>query len=622
MESPLSIGLRLECKVRVDDDCLSGCVWAAAQEWRTLAGRLEEQDRLLLARVLVLRTWCRWLRLHPVEEPKVLDLREDKTWSEEAIKHYKPTGVKLGNLSLLANIVKAHPREFEEVFAGFRMGFCVGYTGPRTTMRGATRIPEAEDMRRILVDSVEKEKLAGRLLGPLNGAYHGLDYVRTSPISVIPKTAMGVPRPGKYRLIHNLSWGKMEGKSVNDGISDEEARVEYLSFDQITRDVMATGVGCYFIKTDIVEAYRHVPIRPRDMPLCGMELEGEIFLDTRLLFGIRSGPRIFSQVADCLRVTFARWTGCDRLRNMLDDFFYCHLNQEIQKVILQTLVELGEVVGLPFAPEKTEGPDQRMIILGLTIDTTRGVVELPAERVTALKTMLPGWLDRDWATKEELQSLGGVLSFCGRAYRWGRCFTRRIFAATRNLPRASSRVRIDEGVREDIRWWSNFAPSCSGVSFIIDETPIDMCDRIWTDSSNWTCAGVWGDDWFACDFSQDELNILRDINSKELFAVVTMCLTFGHRARGKTLGFNCDNEATVAVIKAQRAKDPVMGSLLRELFFALTVHSFQVKVRHVPGVSNTVADALSRPTIRSRAWDVQPTLHHRPVEPVRASLKW
>lgn len=53
-------------------------------------------------------------------------------------------------------------------------------------------------------------------------------------------------------------------------------------------------------KTDIKSAYRILSVHPTDKLLLGLEWQGNIFVDTRLPFGLRSAPLIFTAVAECL----------------------------------------------------------------------------------------------------------------------------------------------------------------------------------------------------------------------------------------------------------------------------------------------------------------------------------
>ncbi len=61
---------------------------------------------------------------------------------------------------------------------------------------------------------------------------------------------------------------------------------------------------------------------------------------------------------------------------------------------------------------------------------------------------------------------------------------------------------------------------------------------------------------------------------------------------------SCANVTTlrssVAVINSGSAKDPLLMQLLRCLFFYAAYYKFSVTARHLPGMENTGADAISR----------------------------
>ncbi len=55
-----------------------------------------------------------------------------------------------------------------------------------------------------------------------------------------------------------------------------------------------------------------------------------------------------------------------------------------------------------------------------------------------------------------------------------------------------------------------------------------------------------------------------------------------------------DNIAIVQIISGLSSKDPLLTHLLRLLYFFLAVHTIKLQAKHIPGVHNTVVDALSR----------------------------
>ena len=58
--------------------------------------------------------------------------------------------------------------------------------------------------------------------------------------------------------------------------------------------------------------------------------------------------------------------------------------------------------------------------------------------------------------------------------------------------------------------------------------------------------------------------------------------------------FHCDNEAVVQVWQSGRSRCPDLMDLVRALFFVAARNNFHVLIRHIPGVDNSTADALSR----------------------------
>ena len=56
----------------------------------------------------------------------------------------------------------------------------------------------------------------------------------------------------------------------------------------------------------------------------------------------------------------------------------------------------------------------------------------------------------------------------------------------------------------------------------------------------------------------------------------------------------CDNMAVVDVIRSQKSKDPTIMHLLRCLHFICAYWEIELRVEHIPGKLNVMADAVSR----------------------------
>ena len=76
------------------------------------------------------------------------------------------------------------------------------------------------------------------------------------------------------------------GPSVNDGIEAELCSLKYTSVEEAVKRCQRLGPGTWLTKLDVEEAYRIVPVHPRDRHLLGMVWEGALYLDTALPFGL------------------------------------------------------------------------------------------------------------------------------------------------------------------------------------------------------------------------------------------------------------------------------------------------------------------------------------------------
>ena len=75
--------------------------------------------------------------------------------------------------------------------------------------------------------------------------------------------------------------------------------------DLAISQILHLGVGILLSKLDIKDVYRIVHVYPEDWQLLGLYWKGAYYVDTRLPFGLRSAPKIFTALADA-----AQWLIC------------------------------------------------------------------------------------------------------------------------------------------------------------------------------------------------------------------------------------------------------------------------------------------------------------------------
>ena len=60
------------------------------------------------------------------------------------------------------------------------------------------------------------------------------------------------------------------------------------------------GKGSLIAKIDVKSAYHLIPVSPADCHYLGTEWKGNIYVDAKLPFGLRSAPKILNTIADVL----------------------------------------------------------------------------------------------------------------------------------------------------------------------------------------------------------------------------------------------------------------------------------------------------------------------------------
>ena len=116
-------------------------------------------------------------------------------------------------------------------------------------------------------------------------------------------------------------------------------------------------------------------------------------------------------------------------------------------------------LGVPIASHKTEGPATIVTFLGIKIDTGKGEVCLPQDKLKRLRDLLIEWGDRKGCTRKELESLIGLLNYAYKVVRAGRSFLRRmidLLHAVHRPPSSKTPIRLSQGFRADLAWWREF----------------------------------------------------------------------------------------------------------------------------------------------------------------------
>lgn len=471
---------------------------------------------------------------------------------------------------------------------GFSVGFqipsrAVGDGSACRNLRSALVRPE------VVGEKLAKEVGSGRMVGPFVAP--PLPGLKCSPLGLVPKK-----EPQKFRLIHHLSYPA--GGSVNDGIDPELCSVSYASFDAAVCWVRKFGKGALLAKTDIESAFRLLPVHPDSFQLLGICWQGAYYVDCCLPMGCSISCSYFESFSSFLEWVVKREAGWALALHYLDDFLFVGpAGSRVCSVLLHTMERVAGQFGVPLALEKTEGPATVMKFLGILIDTEAMECRLPEDKLLDLRESVRVVRQAKKVQLRQVQSLLGKLNFACRIITMGRVFCRRLAQATAGVSMPLHYLRLPQDVRADLLVWEEFLGKYNGRSMWMTPTVTNQDLELHTDASGahgfgaffqgqW-CAGEWPEVWRSAGF-------LTNLALLELFPIVLATEVWGERLRDKKVKFCCDNLGVVQAVNRQTASSPPVIRLLRRLVYNALELNAHFVAEHIPGVHNSIADALSR----------------------------
>ena len=482
-------------------------------------------------------------------------------------------------------------------------GADIGFSGTHyeqscRNLRSAIEFPES------VSKAITTLVISQHALGPFPAPPY-LNF-RCSPLGSVTRPR----KPLKRRLIHHLSWP--HGTSVNDGIADAEGRIHYEAFDQAVSAIAKFGKGTLLAKLDLKEAFHHIPVRPADWPLLGFQWQGAFYHAIVLTFGLKSAPYIFNLFAEALHWIIQRHIP-GNLKHYLDDFlpiFPPSTSFVLANQAIDWIQALGNQLGLCFQDEKTLRPSTQVEFLGLDLDTIAMEARLPDDKLLYLRDTLLEWLDRRSCSLLDLQQLVGYLQFCSQVIPHSRAFLRRLINFSCSFTSPYTTRHIPNYVRSEIRWWHTYAFLWNGVHLIAQHHD---SVHVFTDASGKKgLGGIFGTEWFSSRVPRRFRE--RDIQFKELYAVLQAILRWGHKWVDKHVVFHIDNQVDVRALENDTNRSPHVMTVLRMIVMLAAQLKFSYSSSWLSSSANALADCASR-FMYTSLFSLAPHLHRQPTSP-------
>ena len=419
------------------------------------------------------------------------------------------------------------------------------------------------------------------------------NYIVTGDRPTIISALGAIPKPDsqEVRLIHDCSMPK--GQALNEYLD-----IEHFKYQTLDDALKMIKPGYYLSKVDLRHAYRSVPIHPSNYEATGLKwqfkgnkLKYSFLVDSRLPFGAGKSPEIFHRLTQAVRRIMAK-RGFDTIIVYLDDFLIVGETKEACQLAFDTLITLLQHLGFEISWRKVIRPTQKLVFLGIEIDTFACTIALPQDKLLLLKEFLIDFSSKCRASKRQLQKLAGKLNWACKVIYGGRTFLRRILDQMSALKSPHAKLKLSPEFFKDLQWWITFLETFNGKQKFLDERPVE---DVQTDSSFMAAGAFYKGDWlyhvFACDSPQyKDLHI----NFKEVLAIYFAALRWAHCWSNKRIIIYTDSKAAMHIINKGSTFNPIVMDALRHMFWLSALFNFKLTARHISGQCNTIADAISR----------------------------
>ena len=254
--------------------------------------------------------------------------------------------------------------------------------------------------------------------------------------------------------------------------------------------------------------------------------------------------------------------------NYIDDLIYIGLPSKIYHSYYQ-LLSLLEELGLEISQSKLVSPSTSVVCLGIQVNTVAHTLSIPDEKLAEIKQLCEQWVHKKNCTKNQLQSLLGSLLYITRCVRPARNFLNRMLQILRDNVHTNFIV-LSHQFFQDLNWFRVFLHQFNGVTFYDNKL---IHHEVNLDASLNGLGACFGNKVYALPLPIGFMNL--HITQLEMLNVV------------------------VAILKSGKTSDSFLATCARNIWLITAMFNIDIIIIHVPGVSNQVADLLSRWTATS-----------------------
>ena len=142
---------------------------------------------------------------------------------------------------------------------------------------------------------------------------------------------------------------------------------------------------------------------------------------------------------------------------------------------------------------------------------------------------------------------------------------------------------------QDLNWFLQFLKDFNGTTFF-DNKSYDASVEL--DACPTGLGGRWGEVVYTVPIQASDAML--NIAHTEMLNVLVALRLWRNQWFNKKIQICCDNQASVEVLNSGRTRDRTLAAIARNIQLIAALSEIEIKVVHIPGKNNCVADLLSR----------------------------
>jgi hypothetical protein len=440
----------------------------------------------------------------------------------------------------------------------------------------------------------DTELAQGRFAGPF-ATNPGL---LVNPLGLVPK-----PRSDKLRLITDQSAGR---PSLNDRIDKDRCRVSYDSLHHFAPSLVGAHrrhavEGLVVWKSDAKAAFRHLKMHPLFALLQVYKIDGAYYMDNFACFGSSFSPLAWTATFSCVLWIYQSMYN-ETIYSLMDDSWGVTRAADViafrdRRVPLAQakFLELLDFLGFEWEwPKQLHGAV--LEVIGFEVDSRTLAFRLAGDRKAELVAALRDFGSVPRRPLVEWQRMAGWANWALNVFPLGRWSLQSTYAKLRGKTIRNASITVSKAVKADLNWLADGLEASSGRFFLAGQlwTPGETDNWVWTDACPRGIA------FYAASIGRVHyatLPLWSDGRPFDIFYAETLgiicAIDFAIARRWRRLLVLTDSMDAVHLFSSHAPND-LLRPLFKHAILAMTRAGLDVKVQHIPGKSNVVADAASR----------------------------